>query len=259
MNLFNFDIAAFLQFIMVFVRMSAVIYTMPVLGSGSVPRMAKIGLTGAIAFIIYTSVDLKPVDLSMPILKLTLMLLGEVAIGLTIGFASQLVFTAVQLAGSVIGFQMGFAIVNVMDPATQSQVSITAQFQNIMALLIFLAIDGHHMLLNASVKSFEMIPLLGFNPSSGIVELMLLLTKNVFVSAIKLAAPIMASLFLLNVALGLIARTVPQMNVFIIGFPLQIAIGLFMLGATAPIFGLLFQHDFMELEHSLHAVFRLLS
>ncbi|MDH5542661.1 MAG: flagellar biosynthetic protein FliR [Nitrospinota bacterium] len=259
MNLFNFDIPAFLQFVMVFVRISAVVYSIPIIGSQTVPKTAKIGLAAAIAFIAFSSIKLQPVDLSMPIMKLILMLLGEVAIGLTIGFAAQLIFTAVQLAGSVIGFQMGFAIVNVMDPATQEQVSITAQFQNIMALLIFLAIDGHHMLINASVRSFEMIPLLGFNPSSGIVEIMLLLTKNVFISAIKIAAPIMAALFLLNVALGLVARTVPQMNVFIIGFPLQIAVGLFMIGATAPIFGLLFKNDFMELEHSLHAIFRLLA
>lgn len=243
MNLFNFDIAAFVGFLMVFVRMSGLMLTLPVFGSSSIPTQVRIGLTAVISYIVYTVVQIPPIDLGMSILQLTLALAGELAIGLTIGFAAQLVFTAVQLAGQMIGFQMGFAIVNVMDPATNSQVSITAQFQNMMALLIFLAINGHHWLIFSSAQSFNLIPMFGFTPSADLVALMITLTKNVFITAVKLAAPIMATLFFLNVALGLVARTVPQMNVFIVGFPLQIAIGLFMLGATAPIFSYIFRNS----------------
>jgi flagellar biosynthetic protein FliR len=259
MNIFNFDIGSFIPFVMVFVRISAMILTMPIIGAANVPRPVKIGLTLSIAYIVLLTTDIPPVDLSISVWQLALKLVGELAIGLTIGFATQLIFTAVQIAGSVIGFQMGFAIVNVMDPATQSQVSITAQFQNIMALLIFLSIDGHHWLITACAGSYEIIPVLGFHPSAGLVEMMLDLTRNVFVSAIKLASPIMASLFILNVALGLIARSVPQMNVFIVGFPLQISIGLFLLGATTPIFLLVFRQWFTKLFSDLHGLMRLMA
>jgi flagellar biosynthetic protein FliR len=259
MNIFNFEIGTFVQFFMVFVRVSAIILTMPIVGSANVPRQVKVGLTISIAYIVLLTTDLPPVDLSISVWQLAIKLVGEVAIGLTIGFASQLIFTAVQLAGSIVGFQMGFAIVNVMDPATQSQVSITAQFQNILALLIFLTIDGHHWLITACAGSYDIIPVLGFHPSAGLVEMMIDLTKNVFVAAIKLASPIIASLFILNVALGLIARTVPQMNVFIVGFPLQISIGLFLLGASTPIFLLLFRQWFTQLFNDLHGLMRLMS
>ncbi len=258
MNLFNFDINTFLLFTMVFVRMSALVFTMPIIGATTVPVPAKVGLSALTSMIITSTVELPPLDLSMSVWKFSLMLTGEVAIGLILGFATQLIFTAVQLAGQIIGFQMGFAIVNVMDPATQSQISITAQFQNIMALMIFLAINGHHFLFAAGAKSFELIPILAFSPSPAIVEMVIELTKNVFITAIKLGAPIMATLFFLNVGLGLVARTVPQMNVFIVGFPLQIALGLLMLGATAPIFMAVFQHSFTALYADLTLLMRLM-
>lgn len=238
--------------------MSAMISTMPVFGTNSVPPHAKLGITVMTSYVIYTAANLPPVDVTISLWQLVFILAGELAIGLTIGFATRLVFTAVQLAGQMIGFQMGFAIVNVMDPATNSQVSITAQFQNMLALMIFLTLNGHHWLLAASARSFDLIPLMGFAPEPGIVDLMVTLTKNVFVTAVKLGAPIMATLFLLNVALGLIARTVPQMNVFIVGFPMQIGIGLLMLGATAPIFFYIFKQSLYEMFNNIILLMRLM-
>ena len=258
MDIFNFQIGSFFQFLIVFVRMSAIVFSMPLLGSASVPKHMKIGLTATVAFIVYATTSLPQIDLTISVWQLTLMLMGEIAIGLTIGFAAQLLFSGVQMAGTIAGFQMGFAIVNVMDPSTNSQVSITAQFQNIVALLIFLGINGHHWIIMASGKSYELIPLFGFTPSDGLVELITLMTKNVFIIALKIAAPIMASLLILNVAMGLIARAVPQMNVFIVGFPLQIAIGLFMLGATAPVFLYLFKNSFHELVANVNKLMALM-
>ncbi|MEE8484846.1 MAG: flagellar biosynthetic protein FliR [Nitrospinota bacterium] len=259
MTLFNnFDIASFIGFLMVLVRMSALLMTMPVFGSGNIPTQARIGLIAVTSYIVFTVTDLPPIDLTMSVFEFAVMLTGELAIGLIIGFATQLIFTAVQVAGQMIGFQMGFAIVNVMDPATNSQVSITAQFQNIVALLIFLAINGHHWLIFSAAKSFSLIPVFGFTPQAGLMDMMLLLTKNVFITAVKLGAPIMATLLFLNVGLGLVARTVPQINVFIVGFPLQIGIGLFMLGATLPIFLYFFKLSVLGLYTNLSALMLLM-
>ena len=250
--------AAFAGFMIVFVRMSGLMLTMPVLGSSTLPRHVRIGLIAVISYIVYTVSPIPAVGLGISLWKFSLILAGELAVGLTIGFATQLIFTAVQVAGQVIGFQMGFAIVNVMDPATNQQVSVTAQFQNIMALLIFLAISGHHWLISASAASFDLIPIMGFAPKAGLVEMMLGLTKNVFVTAVKIGAPVMAALFLLNVALGLVARTVPQMNVFIVGFPLQISIGLFMIGVTAPVFLHLFKNSMLDIYTNIITLMRLM-
>lgn len=236
MNLFDFDIVQIAGFMLVFVRMSGLIFTMPVLGAATIPPPLKIGLAVLVSFIVFSVAKLPRVDITMPMGRFVLLLAGEVAIGLVIGYASQLVFNAVEFAGELVGTQIGFGIVNVLDPTTNSQVSITSQFLNTLSLLIFLAINGHHWFLTAAVRSFEIIPLLGFAPSHGLVDLVISLTADVLVLAIKLSAPVVATIFLLNVALGLVARTVPQMNVFIVGFPLQIALGLLVMGAGLPTF-----------------------
>jgi flagellar biosynthetic protein FliR len=236
MNLFNFDVVHLMGFLLVFVRMGGLIFTMPVLGAATIPGHLKIGLAVMVSFVVFSVAKLPPVDVSMPMGRFILLLSGEVAIGLVIGFASQLMFNAVEFAGELISTQVGFGIVNVLDPTTNSQVSITSQFLNTIALLIFLAINGHHWFLTAAVRSFEVIPLLGFHPQQGLMDLVITLTADVLVLAVKLSAPVVVTLLLLNVALGLVARTVPQMNVFIVGFPLQIALGLFIMGVSLPTF-----------------------
>lgn len=258
MNLFNFDVVAFAGFLMVFTRLSGVMFTMPVLGSNTIPAHMRIGLAAITSFIVFTVAKLPPVDVGMPLGRFALMLAGEMAIGLTIGFVSQLLFTAVQFAGQLVGFQIGFGIINVLDPTTNSQVSITSQLMNIIALLIFLVINGHHYLLMAAVKSFDLIPVLGFAPQPALVDMVTALTANVFVLAVKFSAPVVVTLLLLNVGLGLIARTVPQMNVFIVGFPLQIALGLFMMGAGIPVFCTLFRGSVSQLLENVVGVMKLM-
>ncbi len=259
MNLFNLDYGAFIGFTLVLIRMSGLMLTMPVLGASTIPPQARIGLVAITSYIVFSVTKLPPVDMGMPMGRFILMLAGEMAIGLTIGYASQLIFTAVQFAGQLIGFQIGFGIVNVLDPTTNSQVSITSQFWNIIALLVFMAINGHHWLITAAAKSFDLIPVLGFTPHAGLVDLITTLTADVFVLAIKLAAPVMATMLLLNVALGLIARTVPQMNVFIVGFPVQIALGLFMIGAGLPVFYYVFRGSVFHLFENIIGLMKLMA
>ena len=180
----------------------------------------------------------------------------DAAIGLAIAFAVRLIFTAVQVAGTMVDFQMGFGVVNVIDPQTQAQVSITAQFQNILAVLIFLASDAHHFIIGAVVQSFDLINLAQVDFSNVTPELILRYFSTMFVIAIKIAAPIMAILFFLSVGLGLVARTVPQMNVFIVGFPLQIGVGLLMVALAMPFFSLVLQNQISELPARLAGLMR---
>lgn len=259
MNAFNFDAASFMGFVLVFTRMSAILLSMPVLGAGSVPVQARIGLVAVTSYIVFMAARLPAIDAGLPLERYALMLAGELVIGLTVGFATQLIFSAVQFAGQLVGFQIGFGIVNVIDPTTNAQISITSHFWNIVALLIFMSINGHHWLIAASAKSFEIIPVLGFSPSGDLVALITAITANVFVIAIKLSAPVMATLLLLNVALGLIARTVPQMNVFIVGFPLQIGLGLFMMGVGMPVFYYIFRGHVHQVFEQVLGLMRLMA
>ena len=177
-------------------------------------------------------------------------------IGLIIGYASRLVFAGVQMAGHLVGFQMGFGIVNVIDPSTSSQVSVTSQFENILAMLIFLSINAHHWFLKGIVESFSLVPLLGFHFTGAVANIMVDIFKNVFIIGIKLGAPVIAALFFTTIALGLVARTVPQINVFIIGFPLQIGIGLLMMGLTMSFFNMAMKGAFIQMGNDMYLLMK---
>ncbi|NTW15965.1 MAG: flagellar biosynthetic protein FliR, partial [Syntrophaceae bacterium] len=170
-----------------------------------------------------------------------------------------LIFDGIQLAGQLIGFQMGFSIVNVIDPVNNEQVSIIAQFQYLIAMLVFLIMNGHHIFLYAIAESFRIIPPLGFHFSGELMQSVVVFVKNMLEVAIKTGAPIIAVLLFTSVGMGLIARTVPQINIFIVGFPLQIAIGLVSLGVTLPIFLRVLGGYFSHLEVEIISLLRLMN
>jgi flagellar biosynthetic protein FliR len=210
----------------------------------------KAGLSGFIAFILFPAWPLNSLP-QLSLAPLGLALLGEVFIGITIGLMTRLLFAAVQVAGQLVGFQMGFGIVNVIDPQTSAQVSIIAQFKNLIALLVFLSTNVHHWFLMAIAKSFEVIPPLGVSLSEPLFRVVLQSGGEMFVIAAKLGAPVIAVLFLTSVALGLVARTVPQINVFIVGFPLKIAVGLLAIGASLPFLSRLLERSFHRLGENI--------
>ena len=247
MDIFNLNYAEFERFLFVFFRVGALILFVPVLGSRQVPVSMKIGLILFTSIVIFPLVQARPLPEPQGIFALAVFLLSDVTIGLGIAYITRLIFAAVQIAGTVVDFQMGFGVVNVIDPQTDTQVSVTAQFHNIVAVLIFLVVDAHHFILQAIVESFFIINPAEINFSSLTPEYMLYLFSGTFTTAVKIAAPIMAILFFLSVGLGLVARTVPQMNVFIVGFPLQIGVGLLMVGLSISFFSILVQQQMYEL------------
>lgn len=247
MGLFELNYAEFERFLFVFFRVGAIILFVPILGSGQIPSRVKIGFILVLSVVIFPLVSNIPMPRPRGLLELAIYLFSEVTIGLIISFATRLIFTAVQIAGTMVDFQMGFGIVNVIDPQTQSQVSITGQFQNIVAILIYLAVSAHHLTIYAIVESFNMINPATFSFSETSMAIIMKLFAATFVVAIQIAAPIMAILFFISVGLGLIARAVPQMNVFIVGFPLQIGAGILMIGLTLSFFSIVMEHHISQL------------
>ena len=247
MDIFNLNYAEFERFLFVFFRVGALILFVPVLGSRQVPASMKIGLILFTSIVIFPLVQARPLPEPQGIFDLAVFLLSDVTIGLGIAYITRLIFAAVQIAGTVVDFQMGFGVVNVIDPQTDTQVSVTAQFHNIIAVLIFLAVDAHHFIIQAIVESFLIINPAEISFADITPGYMLHLFSGTFTTAVKIAAPIMAILFFLSVGLGLVARTVPQMNVFIVGFPLQIGVGLLMVGLSISFFSMLVQQQIYEL------------
>ena len=247
MDIFNLNYAEFESFLFVFFRVGALILFVPILGSRQIPMSMKIGFILFISIVVFPMVKDRHLPEPRGIIELSTFLIADVTIGLGIAYIARLIFAAVQVAGTVVDFQMGFGVVNVIDPQTDTQVSVTAQFHNILAVLMFLAIDAHHFIIQAIVESFFIINPAEVNFASITPEYMLHLFSGTFTTAVKIAAPIMAILFFLSVGLGLVARTVPQMNVFIVGFPLQIGVGLLMVGLSMSFFSILVQQQMYTL------------
>ena len=222
-------------FFIVFLRVSAVVAMLPILSDRSTPVRIKGGLSVLITMLVIPFVG-RPAEMPADPISLLLMMAGEVLIGFILGFASSLLFAGIQMAGDLIGFQMGFSIVNVIDPATSAQVSIISEFQYLLAGLLFLAVDGHHMLILAVSESYTVLPVLGFHVTGALVQSLVELSRELFVIAVKISSPVVIALVFANLGLGLIARTVPQINILVVGFPLQIAIGLIGIGLTVPLF-----------------------
>jgi flagellar biosynthetic protein FliR len=163
------------------------------------------------------------------------------------------------MAGELIGVDMGFGIVNIIDPMSGEQVSLIGQYKYILSLLLFLIINGHHFLLNALRGSFLAIPLGAANFRGMITDQIIFMSTEIFKIAIQISGPALVALFLTTFVMGIIARTVPQMNIFIVGFPLKIFVGLFMLAISLPLFVYVFGKLFGRFETSILSIIQFMS
>jgi len=136
------------------------------------------------------------------------------------------------LAGQIVDIQMGLGMVNIIDPITSTQISVMGQYYYLIATLVFLSVDGHHLLLRALADSFTLVPLGQAHFTAALGTKMMAMFSQIFFIAFRVGAPVIGALFITNMALGVVARTVPQMNVFIVGMPLNLAVG-FMITALS--------------------------
>ena len=224
------------MFFFVFLRVGAILMTLPVFESKSIPKMFKLTLAFAVSLILFPMLDLNPVPLTGSIVALGIGAAGEILLGLAIGFSIKLIFAGIQLAGQMAGYQMGFAIANVMDPDQSQQVLLLAQFNNLVALLLFLSVNAHYWFIRALTHSFRMIPPLNVHFGGSLMDYLIDMSGKMFVISIQVGAPIIAALLVTSVAFGLMARTVPQMNVFIVAMPMKIGVGFLFLGFSLPYF-----------------------
>jgi flagellar biosynthesis protein FliR len=230
----NIPLDAFYGVLLIFLRVAAIVFSAPILDSRSIPVVFKAGLAIAVSVLMLPVVNVSVSVKDMSLITFVIGVVSEIAIGITIGLSAKLLFTGIELAGQIAGYQMGFAVVNVMDPANSAQIPILAQCYNLTAMLVFLSIDAHYMFFRALVDSFRLIPPLSVHIGPRLVGVMMHLAANVFVVAVKVGAPLIAVMLVVSVALGLVARTVPQIQIMIVAMPLQIILGLVFMIIVAP-------------------------
>jgi flagellar biosynthetic protein FliR len=245
-------------FSLVLLRVGALVGTMPLFGEQLVPVRVKAGLSLVIAVLLFPVVSSSLPAVSTDFLSLLFRMMSETLIGAVLGFSARLIFAAAQLAGEMIGFQVGFSIANVIDPVSSVYVSLIGQFLYLFAMLIFLITNSHHIFFGAIADSFRIVPMLAFHVSGDFMALVMSLCRDMFILAVKLSIPVIAVMLFTNVGLGIVARTVPQINIFIVGFPLQITIGLIFFGLSIPLCGSLLQHAYGHMGESIYALMRVM-
>ena len=218
--------------LLIIVRVSAFFVSVPLFSYRTIPQQVRIILAIALAWMMYYTFNMDPIEINGEYL---LLILKEAVVGLMLGLTATIVMSAVQIAGGFIDFQMGFAMANIIDPQTGAQSPLMGQFLNFLALLVLLAINGHHLILDGIYYSYQFLPINQFFPNFGeeaTVTFIIKLFVSVFAIAFQMSAPIVATLFLVTLALGITGKTVPQMNIFVIGFPIKIAVGFVVLILT---------------------------
>lgn len=241
-------------FLVVFVRISGIFIVTPIFGSRNVPVYVKAGLALAISMILFPLIFQSNVHLPDHIFPYAIMLAGELMVGWIIGFASSLVFSAVHMAGQLLDTQVGFGIVNILDPQSGQQVPLIGNFKYILALLVFLVTNSHHLLLAALFSSFKIIPVSGVVFNSSVTEIIVDMVWGIFSIALKISLPVLIAIVLTDVALGILARTMPQMNIFVVGVPGKIIVGIFVLSLALPFYILFLEVAFNGMYHDIYRI-----
>ncbi|WP_428908650.1 flagellar biosynthetic protein FliR [Niallia sp. Krafla_26] len=222
-------IETFPVFLLVLVRVTSFFLMLPLFSYRTIPSTFKVGFGFFLALIMFFSME-------KPVLEIDatyyLLIMKEAMVGILIGFIAYVILSAIQTAGGFIDFQMGFGMVNVMDPQTGAQSPIMGQYLYIISLLFLLSTNGHHLILDGIYYSYQFIPLeqawlpLGHEH---VAQYIIQSFNSMFMIALQMSLPVVASLFLVDVALGIAARTFPQLNIFVVGIPLKIGVSFFLL------------------------------
>lgn len=224
--------ALIVAYVMGIVRASAWLVLVPPFGTRAIPTVVKVGLAAALALPAAPRLAADPPSLEIPSLIGAVLL--QVGMGLLLGFITMLAFAAVQAAGSLIDFFAGFSVAQAFDPMSGNQTALFGRFYQLLAATLLFAIDGHILLFRGFMSSFEAVGL-QVPPLGDIGEITVDGLDVFMIAAVEIAAPLLAALFLTEVALGLLARAAPHMNVFIIGFPLKILLTIGLVGLVLPV------------------------
>ncbi len=251
-------ITQFVDFVLLFARITSVVVTSPVLGHQAVPVQLKVGIGLFLAYVLLPLQRASAGAIDLRLLGLVVLILQEVIVGMLIGFAAGLIFAGIQYAGELIGFNMGYTFASTFDPETNASTPVIGEMLYSFMTMVFILLNGHHFILQAIVLSYQSVPIGHLTISAVASDNLVALTGSVFVIAVKFAAPAIVALFLTDVALGVLTRIIPQMNIFGIAFPLKIGVGLIVLSTSMPILIYVFKKLLGTFENNIVELIKVL-
>ncbi len=246
------DSGKWLLYLFIWARLMGIVFLFPFFSYRGIPVLLRIWISLIIAFLIFLSLDTLPrLEFTSPF-EMVLMLGREVLIGLVLGYLVTLMFSVFLNAGQMVDLKSGLMLSGVFEPQFGSQVTFMGQFYYLLALVFFLTLNGHHYFLLALVNSYSVIAIGTDFMSSELSGGLIRLFADLFTLSFQLVAPIIIILMVMDMALGLIAKTVPQVHVFIEGLPLKIAFSLLLLAILVPVFGVVWEGLLERFVHSLN-------
>jgi len=251
---FNVPLHPILVFLVVLARVGGLVTFAPFWAHRSISFNIRVAMAGILTLsltpFLATTMETPPSD----VFHLTLILLGEMMIGIVLGFVGRLIFLGFEMGAHFLGAQMGFSLAGVIDPNTNAQTTTFGIIAQMLSVIVLLSINGHHWFLTAAVRSFSTTPPGSFSISEQLLDVLIRLSADAFVVGISLAAPAIIVLLVVEFGLEFFARTAPQFQVFILGFPIKIGLGLWIVGASIYFLPTAFRDVLSSIFHSLNQV-----
>lgn len=251
------DLSFVLYFLLIFARIIGLFLPIPIFGNRNVPNIMKIGFIFFITLVIYPTVEYPTLDFKIFesfIMYLTL----EFMIGVAIGMVASLGMNFVYIAGVLVDRNIGFAMVSVISPQDENQLPVSANFYYLFALIILLVSNLHHRLIQAIVYSYDKIPLGSIFVLNRLIPNYINILSDSFKAGIQIAAPFLITIFVANILLGLLSKAMPGMNVFMIGMPLKVFVGLFVFNLLIPYYYSIFENLLGAIVNAMYGVINVL-
>lgn len=253
-----FSIERWYIFLVILARTAAIIGSLPIFTSSDAAIRIRLAVAVTISLLLFPILDFNLSQEQMTPIGFWLILLQEVLVGLLVGFMVLLIFFAVQFGGTIVGYQMGFAAAEILDPQNQQQVPLLAQFQNVIAILFFLALDVHHIVLRVMVRSYEILPPGNIDLSGNAIPFIVTMTGEMFVLGLQLIIPVLMVLMLSMFILGIMSRVFSQLQVFLLSFPINISVALIIIGLSMQMVYSILEREFQGIHERLLYLLQLL-
>ncbi|MGI6405917.1 MAG: flagellar biosynthetic protein FliR [Syntrophaceticus sp.] len=232
------------QILLIWGRIAGFFITAVPFSMRNIPLRFKVGMAAVFAYLVFMTYLNEPPLAVGNMASYVFLFIGELLIGCILGFITQIVFSIFRVAGHYLDVQMGLGVAQVIDPEYGTQVPLLGNLQYMLALLTFLAINGHHVLIAGLFQSYRLIPIAEFHYTGELSLFFCRLVGEMFLLAFQIALPVVGALLITDLVLGVIARTVPQMNVFFVALPLKIALGFGLILIMVPLFIWAFEVEF---------------
>ena len=246
-------------YMLLLTRVSGIFVMSPFFGSLNIPVNVRVGAAFAFSLLLFPVVDASEIIYAPEsMLAYAVVVVAEFFIGWLIGFVAYISFAAITMAGKIMDLQVGFAIVNVMDPTSGQQMPLIGSFLYNLGLIVFVVTNGHHMIITALAESFRVVPILAMELDASLAAMIARFTTGIFTVGMKIAMPVTFAVLLTNVGLGILARTMPQLNIFVVGIPMHIMIGLAVLALTIPFYvmflGVIFEEMYGHISLAIQSL-----